>query len=178
MHDCPPLHFPLSDTQLTSGSLHPSGDHYKSEVTTCRRQSLHLCLFLQQPGAADRSSASPRSETKRGVIGFIMPPLVRACGCRRKTIQCDGRKQPQEMEMHCVDSSATWNYLFRQISLFPFFFFFKWGISIFHPCWVHQSLGVGGKSHAACWCYIERSLPFAPTLLLLQTRTHAGNPIS
>lgn len=144
MHDCPPLPFPLSDTPLTSGSLHPSGDHYKSEVTTCRLQSLHLCLFLQQPGAADRRSSSPRSETKRGVI---MPPLVRACGRRHKPIQRDGRKRPQEVEMHCVISSATWSYLFRQFSLFSFFFF-KVGN-------LHSSIPAGFR---------ERWLPFARTL--------------
>lgn len=125
MHNCPPLYFPLPsllsfDTHLTSGSQHPSGDHYKLEVTTCTLQSPHLCLFLQSPCAVYIPFTSPHTEKK--VICFIMFPPAQACGLRyNKATLSDCRKQPQEMEMHCVTSSATSCYLFGQIFLFFFF---------------------------------------------------------
>lgn len=148
-HPDPPLDIPLpapisSDTHLTSRSQHPSGDHYKLEVTTCTLQSLHLCVFLQSPCAVHIPFTSPLLEKKKKVTCFIMFPPAQACGLRYKAMLSDCRKQSQEMEMHCVTSSATSGYLFRQIFLLFFFMGIPFPPSLLES--QSRCLGVGETS--------------------------------
>lgn len=124
--------FPLSsDTRLTSGSQHPSGDHYKFEVTTCTLQSLHRCFFLQQPGTAERSSTSPHSEqNERESASWCFPWRALVCGTIKRSRVTAGNSH---RKWRCTASSRVP----LQVIYLDRFHFFKWESPFFHSCcWI------------------------------------------
>lgn len=165
LHNWPSLYFPVTHSWPRTHNIHqvnitswrswPAHSNRHTSGSVCSNPVLHtypsLPLLLKQK-----------------VINFIMFPLVQACGLRYKVILCDGRKQSQKMEMHCIVSSATSGYLFGQICIFFLHGNPPPSITLAFP--ELMSKGAGGTSlqcHVACWGYREGSLPFPLTLLLL-----------
>lgn len=107
---CPSILSPSSDTCLNSG-IRWSLQARCRDLYTLLSWSLPLPLWL---GALCSSVLSAFSREQ--CIWNVSPP--QASWLRYKTILCDCRKQSQEMEMHCIASSATSGYLFWQGKMF------------------------------------------------------------
>lgn len=178
LHTWPSLYFPVTHSWPRTHNIHqvnitswrswPAHSNRHTSASFCSNPVLHtypsLPLLLKQK-----------------VISFIMFPLVQACGLRYKVILCDGRKQSQKMEMHCIASSATSGYLFGQICIF----FSTWeSPSLHHSCIPRADVGGGRRNKSAVSCSLLRlqggisSLPSHPSPPPSNKKIHVGNPIS